>query len=277
MENLEEKRVNFPYPLRPSEITRHSDFLADVEPLPLTEGEKEEVLKFEEPLFSELQKIKDISVSTHVIFPMAFANEEGSRIFAEIYLGREMENGETFSAQEIIERFWSIDLASVSVESRKRANHYSSEWAKGQFAREFQEAGGNIEKISNPERITKIVDVDQLIGKIEGLRNFKKHLKELSRELTNEGTLTEAKRTALKLYQRYVNVLIAQEYDSGRILSVYPRRTEREEKALNLLRGIKSSDQADDRFSLERASRTLERIDHFLVRNWGRGRRKRSI
>lgn len=170
---------------------------------------------------------------------MAFANEEGSRIFAEIYLDREMEDGETFSEQEIVKGFWGADLASISVESRKRANFYSSEWAKEQFAREFQAAGGDLERISNPERITKIVDVDKLIERIEGLRNFKQRLKELSRELTNEDTLTEAQRTVLKLYQRYVNVLIAQEYDSGRILSAYPQRTDRETTALNLLRGIK--------------------------------------
>jgi hypothetical protein len=173
MENSREERANSPYPLRPSEITRHPDFLADVEPLSLNDEEGEEILKFEEPLFSELRRIKDISVSTHVIYPMAFANEEGSRIFAEIYLGREVEGEETFSEQEIIEEFLAADLASVPVESRKRGNRYSSEWTKGQFAREFQEADGNIEEISNPERITKIVDIDKLIGKVEGLRNFK--------------------------------------------------------------------------------------------------------
>ncbi len=80
VENSGEKRVNFPYLLRPSEIIRHPNFWADAEPLSLTEGEKEEVSRFEEPLFSELQKIKDISVSTHVIYPMAFANEEGAKI-----------------------------------------------------------------------------------------------------------------------------------------------------------------------------------------------------
>ena len=264
-ENTEETKTSFPYPPRPSEIIRHPDFLTGVEPLSLIEGEKEEISRFEAPLFDELQKIKGISVSTHVIYPMAFANEEGSRIFAEIYLDREMEDGETFSEQEIVKGFWGADLASISVESRKRANFYSSEWAKEQFAREFQAAGGDLERISNPERITKIVDVDKLIERIEGLRNFKQRLKELSRELANEDTLTEAQRTVLELYQRYVNVLIAQEYDSGRILSAYPQRTDRETTALNLLRGIESSGQADDRFSSKRASRTLERIDHFLA------------
>ncbi|MFH1289275.1 MAG: hypothetical protein ABIH88_00970 [Patescibacteria group bacterium] len=263
MEN-EAKGESSLYPLRPSEITQHPDFLVDVEPLSLNDEEREEISKFEEPLFSELRIIKDISVSTHVIYPMAFANEEGSRIFAEIYLGREVENEKTFSEQEIIEGFLAADLASIPVESRKRGNRYSSEWAKGQFTQEFQEAGGNIEGISNPERITSIVDVDKLIGKVKGLRNFKKHLKELSRGLADKDTLTEAKRTALKFYQRYVNVLIAQEYDSGRVLSAYPKRNENEEKALSLLRGTNREAQSD-RFSSKQASRTLERIDHFLA------------
>lgn len=258
------KSENSLYPLRPSEITRHPDFLADVKPLSLNEVEREEISKFEEPLFSELQRIKDISVSTHVIYPMAFANEEGSKIFAEIYLGREVKSGEVFTEQEIIEGFFAADLASIPVESRGEAIIYSYKWAKERFFQEFQKAGGNTEEISNPERITRIVDVDQLIEKVKGLRDFKKYLKKLNRELTNEDTLTEAKRIILRLYQRYVNVLIAKEYSLGRVLAAYPRRDEKEEEALSLLRGTSRSTQRD-RFSPEQASRTLERIDHFLA------------
>lgn len=252
------------YPLRPSEAVRCLDLLQDVEPLQLDREEREEVLEFERPLFDKLQRINGISVSTHVICPRAFADAEGSRIFARIYLGEEIEDGRAFSEQEIREIFFATDLSSIPIECRKEASLYSSEWAREQFCREFREAGGDVEKISDPIRIAKIVNVGEIIRKVEGLRNFKKRLKELGRELTGGDSVTEAKKIVLGLYQRYVNVLIAQEYDLGRVLSAYPKRNEDEEKALKLLRGI-SREVRGDRFSPEQASRTLERIDHFLA------------
>ena len=94
------------YPLRPSELVGQPDFLTVIEPLVLDEEERKGLADFEQPLFEEAQRLKGISASTHVIYPGAFTDEEGSRIFAEIYLVREVENGETFSEQEIIEGFF---------------------------------------------------------------------------------------------------------------------------------------------------------------------------
>jgi len=59
----------------------------------------------------------------------------------------------------------------------------------------------------------------------------------------------------INLYRRYVNVLIAREYEIGQVLALQPQRTSNEEKAMELLRGS---------FRGDRAVRTLERIDHFL-------------
>ena len=341
MENTGEKSDNFLYPLRPSEIIRHPDFLADVEPLSLTEEEKGEISKFEESLFDELRRIKDISVSTHVIYPEAFTSEEGGRIFSATYLDkgigerlaalankrginlkktetkrrvydaffddvvkiagsrdlyqeyakegteftnlgnvlRELgdKNGEVvvlkgdvsdsrLTREEIEENFFSeVDLVNIPDQLRTRLNRYSSNWAKEQFAQAFQDAGGDVEKVSNPERITRIVNIDKLIEKVRGLRNFKRQLKDTSRELTDSnGDLKEAKRIVADLYRRYVNALIAQEYDSGRVLSAHPKRTEKEEEALGFLRGT-SRVVRDNRFLSKQASRTLERIDHFLA------------
>jgi hypothetical protein len=344
MEDTREKIDNFPYPLRPSEIVYHVDFLSEVQPLPLTEAERGEILAFEEPLFGELQKLKEISVSTHTIFPEAFTSEKGSRLFSAIYLDRELKdrldslatkrgvelektearqkfydaffddlagivdsneaylnykeegfefaslsavlkelgdkNDETvvlkgnvseakkLTKEEIKEKFFAeVDLASIPEQLRTRVSRYSSEWAKEQFAQAFQKAGGNVDKISNPERITRIVNVDKLAEKVGGLRDFKKRLKKMRQEFEDgNDNLTEAKRIIINLYQKYGNVLLAQEYDSGRILSAQPRRTEKEEEALGALKGTnRVVGDEDNRFSPKRASRTLERIDHFLA------------
>jgi hypothetical protein len=165
------------YPLRPNELVSQSDFLADVEPLDLSEGERKKLVVFEEPLFEEVKRLKGISTSTHVIYPKAFTDEKGSRIFAQIYLGRETQDGEVFSEQEIMEGFLGADLANIPVKSRKKGNRYSSVWAKEQFARAFQETEGDVEEIPNPERITRIVDPDKLVEKLQGLRGFKRQLK----------------------------------------------------------------------------------------------------
>lgn len=244
------------YPLRPSEFVGQMDFLGNIEPLVLSKKEISQLAEFEQPLFEEIKRLKEISVSTHVIYPGAFTDEKGGRVFAIIYLGREAEEGETFSEQEIIDKFLNASLTSISDESRKIANRYSSEWAKEQFAEAFKNAEGNVEEISNPERITRVVSAGKLVEKLQGLRNFKERLKTIAKEHNGEGSLDEAKRRVANLYQRYTNVLIASEYDFGRILASQAHRTEDEERAMSLLSG---------RLSPEHASRTLERIDHFLV------------
>lgn len=344
MEDTGEKTDNFPYPLRPSEIVRHADFLSEVQPLSLTEAEKGKISAFEEPLFGELQRLKEISISTHVIYPEVFTSEKGSRLFSAIYLDgglkdrldslttergvklektearrkfynaffddltgivdsndaylRYREGGIEFASlsnvlkelgdkrgetvilkgnvpgserltrEKIEEKFFAeVDLASVPKQLRTRVNRYSSEWAKEQFAQAFQNTNGNADGIPNPERITRIVDVDKLAERVGGLRDFKKRLKRMGQKLGGEESdLAEAKRVVINLYQKYVNVLIAQEYDSGRILSAQPRRTEKEEEALGALKGTsRVVGDEDNRFSPKQASRTLERIDHFLV------------
>lgn len=55
------------------------------------------------------------------------------------------------------------------------------------------------ERISNPERIMRIVDVDKLIEKVKGLRNFKQYLKESSQKLTVKD-LTMGKRLGMQWF-----------------------------------------------------------------------------
>lgn len=163
------------------------------------------------------------------------------------------------------EFFAEIDLANIPAQLRTRTNRYSSDWAKDQFAQAFQEADGRVEEIFNPERIAKIVNIDELIEKVGSLRSFKSQLKETNRRLKAEdGNLAEAERIVVSLYQRYVNVLIAQEYSSGRVLAAQPKRTEKDEGTLGLIKGI-SQEVKNDRLAPERASRTIEKIDHFLA------------
>lgn len=342
MENSSGKNNNLLYPPRPSEIVHRTDFLSDVQPLPLTEAGKTEISAFEEPLFGELQKLKGVTASTHLIYPEAFVDERGSRIFSAIYLDESLktrleilanrygldfkevnikqqlsdaffndilkithskevfqsyrEEGVEFadlgkvltklgvkveepvvfkgeilksdglSKEGLEEKFFSeVDLGKIPEQLRIRTNRYSSEQTKEQFVQAFQNCGGNVDKVPNPERIIRIVDVNKLTQRVGALRDFKVRLKKMGKELDGEnGDQAEAKRIVISLYQRYINVLIAQEYDSGRILSAQSKRTEQEEKTLGILKGTNQVKE-NDRFSPEKASRTIERIDHFLA------------
>lgn len=96
--------TNLIYPLRSSELVSRPDFLQDIEPLPFTEKQKKEVLEFEEPFFEELKRLKEISVSTHTIYPGAFVSEEGSRLFSAVYLDKNLkERLESLAAQRGVE------------------------------------------------------------------------------------------------------------------------------------------------------------------------------
>jgi len=174
------------------------------------------------------------------------------------------ENEGTFDAEFIEKVFFETDLKKTPKRVRERMNRYSSDWEKDKFKDEVIKAGGDVSKIENPQRITQIVKIDNLIEKLQGYRGLKSDLKRVRQQLRAEpGSFAEAEQIVLELYQRYVNVLIAGQYANGRILAAQSKRGRKEEKALSILRGVKGEIKGD-RFAYEKASRTLERIDHFL-------------
>jgi hypothetical protein len=182
----------------------------------------------------------------------------------DIILSAELPRTGEVSKEDITRLFLGVDLSNIPSQVRKRLNNYSSDWAKDKFKQEFFRARGDIATVSNPERMTKIEDVEKLTEKLVGLRDFKSDLKKLRQKLDGQkDALSEAKGTVIDLYQRYVNVLIAGQYARGRVLAQQPTRSKREEHALALIRGVKQ-DTDKDRFGEGRASRTIERIDHFL-------------
>ena len=76
--------------------------------------------------------------------------------------------------------------------------------------------------------------------------------------------LSQAKAILTQLYLRQLNNLIAQSYRYNRVLASRPELDSREKKALGLIKGIQKTLTGKGRFREERASRTMERIDHFL-------------
>lgn len=339
MKQVEEQSPTYPYPLRASELIRREDLLGDVESLKLSSSERSGLLEFEKPFFKRVEQLREITVSDHKIYPEAFTDEKGRRLFAVVYLDGHLDNRierlseehgveldnvatrrEVYDAffddvleiaesddqfekyknggikfprlsakiielggkrQDVIlagdlprvgeleigdveQLFYEADSDNIPKRVRERANRYSSDWARQEFQKAFLGASGDVSRIENPHRITRVVDVNQMVEKLEGLRELKRHLKEVKRELGDKGKdLVEAKRLVLNLYGRYINVLIAGQYKNGRAIEAQPAKGEKERRVLRLVKGVRQNS-ASDRFDQDQASRTMERIDHFL-------------
>lgn len=157
------------------------------------------------------------------------------------------------------------NLVEIPTQIRHRVARVSSDYARDRFLKDFQARNGEAEGMVDPYRVSRVVNVEKLVEKVGGYRNLKKEIKGLVRRLKKDGgRLTEAKFILAQIYLRYLNVLIAGCYDDGRILANQPKLLEREKQALNLIRGIRLESAKKDRFADEQASRTMERIDHFL-------------
>jgi len=198
-----------------------------------------------------------------VVFPKlqkALSSETPLRVKGNIPRVSDEDNEGAFDVDFIEKVFFETDLEKIPKRVRERMNRYSSDWEKNKFKDEFVRAGGDVSKVENPQRIARVVNVDDLTEKLQGYRDLKSNLKRMRQQLGEPDSFAEAKQIVLDIYQRYTNVLIAGQYANGRILTAQPKRSRKEEKALSILR----VEMKGDRFAPEKASRTLERIDHFL-------------
>lgn len=168
--------------------------------------------------------------------------------------------------EEAAELFFNLkDLARIPRQIRRRIASATSDYARDRFLEEFQAQKGNVEKLTDPYRVSRVVNVDKLIEKVGGYRDLKKEIKGLIRESKEEeGNFPEAKAVLAQVYLRYLNTLIAGSYRFGRVLASKPELSAKEKQALDLVRGIRSTLTKEERFADEKASRAMERIDHFL-------------
>lgn len=168
--------------------------------------------------------------------------------------------------EEAVSLFFSLEnLTEIPTQIRQRINSFSSDYARDQFLEKFRAQHGELAEVRDPYRCSRIVNVEKLIKKVGGYRELKREIKEIVRALKEEDDkLSEAKLALVQLYQRYLNVLIASSYPEGRLLASKPDLSEEEKQALSLIRGRRLETRGVDRFTDERASRTMEKIDHFL-------------
>lgn len=320
---MEESKKEAPiYPLRSSELVQQEELFAEVEPISLTDKERQELLDFEQELFNRLEPLKKISseVLIHTLYPDYFLTDKGWRLFQLVYLDPNLKKRAEARASEekvsledekekkrfydkifdelrgaikdeshfqehkkeekielkkvkrpenrdeVVRLFFDLeDLTEVPTQVRHRTARVSSDYTRDQFLERFQAQNGEVEKMANPYRITRVIDVDKLMEKVGGYREFKGELKEIIRK-SREGkdNLPEAKAILAQVYLRYLNTLIAGSYRYGRVLTSQPELSAKEKQALDLVKGIRSTLTKEERFADEKASRTMEKIDQFL-------------
>ncbi len=156
-----------------------------------------------------------------------------------IRLKGEITDGAELDEELIRSHFISGDLKRVPERIRKRAGNYSSDFARKEFIQKFRKAKGDITKVSNPERVSRVVDIQQFNKKIKGWRALKRRIKDTRRGL-KDSNLSQAKEAVLNLYQRFINVQIAGLHEGDRVIATRPKGT------------------------INRPSRTMQRIDRFL-------------
>lgn len=283
------------YPLRSSELViQGGEALFKESLLPLNPEERKGVLGLDQELFAQLKPIKDLQSEVHTVYPGFFTTKEGWHLFQSVYLAnlegeavsfktvkeekdyhnsvfdrlKEAADKETeattpppVNPEEAAKLFFQLEnLSVVPTQIRERMEGESSDWARREFLGAFRQADGNVGRIDNPVRVSRIVNVGKLTEKIAGYRQMKKELK--ARLTVGEGSFSEATKILLDLYRRYLNVLLAGDYDYGRVLGSQPHLSKDEKRALDYIRGSKTK--KEDRFSPSKSSRTMERIDHFL-------------
>jgi len=168
-------------------------------------------------------------------------------------------------AEKLFYQISNHGLKNIQKQLRKGVETVSSDWARDRFLEEFQKAGGNVDQITNPVRISRVVDPEKLLEKIKGYRNLKKEWKELKQELLkNNDPLSQAEATVLNIYLRRLNISIAEQYSTGRVIASSPCPSPEEKEAYRAIKGTRI-ELPEDRFNALKASRTMERIDHFLV------------
>lgn len=248
----------YPYPQRPSELVKNFCSQFSETKRTLTLQQRMQIQMFEEPLFLELKEIKEQDVEDHVIYPGAFTTEEGRKLFKAVYLNPDISNihdsdeffdgilksddnevpkiGEV-SELDVVNLFEGVDLKKIPKRLRERMNIYSSKWAEEKFRSDFIKAKGNTELILNPKRVRRIVDPEIYRERMKGLRSLKFSLKQIRKGLLRQDAVSEAKIQICDLYQKYINVQIAQnlEYE-GDVDS--PKRPRRMQRMDHFLKGV---------------------------------------
>lgn len=183
----------------------------------LTDGERAEILSFENRLGVELEEIFEIKINSASISPEFLLTEEGREAFSS-QLGFEIEG----DSVETIKEFIFQNRKKISEVSGKKlqafegkARKHAEEKLQERIVATMKESGEiDVAGIELCQPINLLLNPGEALEKIRKLRDFKKRLKD---ELVNQGKgeiadYRETRQGIIEQYKRRVNELIAEQF-----------------------------------------------------------------
>lgn len=215
------KKSSSLYPERPSagleaDLTLLKKILTgEIPKINLSEKENAELLSFENELGEELEKIHSSLLPPTTFYLDYFASPEGKNELAKIF----PENFDDMDASEI-KLFLLKNRAKLqALPSQERSSltgktaTFSDKKLLADLLQTYTIEGSiNTEGIKISQKINILADPKKTLASLSELRLFRKNLKDLSAEASDENSLSQAKVEVLTLYKKRVNEMLAEQF-----------------------------------------------------------------
>lgn len=149
------------YPPRTIEATESPLLQTLPEPLELTEPQQKQLEEYVEGWAQQYRLRGQYPVEKSTFYPGYFIqNEQAWSDFQSLFGVKEPVPQTTAEFEEV---FFEVEKLNTSNEKkRKELERASLEWAKNKFVADFAAAKGDLGKIADPERISRLVDPEML-------------------------------------------------------------------------------------------------------------------
>lgn len=135
-----------------------------------------------------------------------------------VHLTEDATSSADFDDDRLIDSFSEIDLDGYNTSYLSAIEAKEKEQIQEQFVTEYREAGGSAEHTINPARVTRVVNLTDLVDKLSTLRALKQKVRQSQREIEGSNPLSEAEQIVLELYRRRINVMLANQYANVKFL-----------------------------------------------------------
>lgn len=129
-----------------------------------------------------------------------------------------IDESEELSVETLNNQFTQLDLRTVPHEYLYALGAETGRRREEEFVREFREADGDLTAVSDPLRVRRVVNTDDLMRKLSGLRDLRRDVRSQEKAETGSDALSEARRIILSLYRERTNTFLADLYADAALL-----------------------------------------------------------
>ncbi len=221
-----------------------------IQPMRLSEQEREEILDFEDALGKRFEKITDITVQKVTFYVEYFLTSQGRDKFEQVTgvtlsdMDNEQDIKKTlFLNRDVLRQVKYDDLKSLAALSVK----YYDEMLLHQLSVRNDELNTiDIKEIPNPRGIDVLLTPEKLAGKIAELTVFKNDVKKINASLSNMSQCDLAKKKIIELYRKKYNQILTEDFfDSSLVVDLMQTigedlLTEEEKELLKMQKGMQN-------------------------------------